>query len=198
MTHRVRHFTGEKKIVELDYYPVRFRNKFEDLCEKLEARGKKVLNCHGHKKYDGLTARPPELLERMRGPRVARSRSDSPPARGAGLTRIGKENRELESDVFVDLRTFSQTFFFFDSAFDNLVRVRPSTREVTERLSRRDMDYHVGDHDVDEARSDKFLSTHFHLTHARKPADLRDTNDYFMLLPQCVPAFEFRNREWSR
>ncbi|KAI1868992.1 hypothetical protein JX265_006971 [Neoarthrinium moseri] len=199
MTHRVRHFTGEKKITELDYYPVRFRQNSEDLCKGLEIRGKKLLGCHGHKKYDGLTAKPPRSREHMRVPRPIRGPGPPPPppAPGLGFTKIGKANKELESDIFVDFKTFAQTFPYFDSDFDTLGRVRPSTREVTESFPRKDRDYHAGDHDVDEARSDKFLSTHFHLAHPKRPEELNAIEDYLMLLPQCVPAFEFRHREWN-
>lgn len=199
MTHRVQHYTGEKKITDLDYYPVRFRDNAGELCEQLKLRGKAVLDCHGHKKYDWLAAKGPSERGRDHRPRP-------PPPPGMRMvhndivTEMGSAERELESDVYVDFKTFSQKFSNANSEFDNLGRVRPSTREVTESsgMGGRDRDYHSGDHDVDEARSDSFLSSNFHLTHSKRPKDLGDMQDYLMLLPRTVPGFEFRQRQWGK
>jgi hypothetical protein len=201
-THRVQHYTGEKKITDLDYYPVRFRSNAEELCEQLKLRGKAVLECYGHKKYDGLAAkaagdRPANARARMPYP------PPPPPHPGTmykdSVTEMETAEREVDSDVYVDFKTYSQTFALYSSEFDHLGRVRPSLREVTESSGSagRDRDYHGGDHDVDEARSDSFLSSNFHLIHPKRPSELGDMQDYLMLLPRSVPAFEFRQRQWG-
>ncbi|KAH6658383.1 hypothetical protein BKA67DRAFT_213078 [Truncatella angustata] len=198
ITHRVPHYTGEKKITDLNYYPVRFRRNSEDIIKKLKLRGRAALECYGHKKYAARTTKHPSVRE----PLPLRKRMRSPPprmssGRAENAQLMGTAEKELESDVYVDIETFNEAFPFYETDFDHLGRVRPSLREVTESTpGGRDREYHIGDHDVDEARSDGFLSSHFHLTHAKRPEELADMEDYLMLLPHCVPAFDFRQREW--
>lgn len=195
ITYRVPHYTGEKKITDLEYYPHRFRKNTEDIVRKLELRGKAVLNCYGHKKYDAQTTKHPSAQE---PPQRVRPRPGPPPGQpNPNFRRLATPEKDLESDVYVDLKAFHQTFPHGE--YDHLGRVRPSMREVTETtMTLRERDYHIGDHDVDEARSDGFLSSHFHLIHPKRADELENSKDYLVLLPHCVPAFDFRQREWRK
>ncbi|KAH8892828.1 P-loop containing nucleoside triphosphate hydrolase protein [Thozetella sp. PMI_491] len=189
--YRIQHFTGEKKILDLDYYPVRFRENSEELCSQLKQRGRNVLECFGHKRYEGLSAKPIRLPFAPRPP--------GPPPPPMAMAGGSDAVREIESDVFVDIKTYYMRHIPGRQAFGKLSRVSPGRREVAENIVQgaRDRDFHIGDNEVDEARSDSFMSSHFHLVNPRKPEHLTDTPEYLMLLPPSVPAYNFRAREWN-
>ncbi|KAK7967923.1 uncharacterized protein PG986_002200 [Apiospora aurea] len=199
LIHRVRHYVGEKAITDLDFYPVRFRENHEDICDGLERRGKKVLEYHGHMKYEGLT--------------VAASGQQSPAAPQFGpprfpeyapaltfesITGASEGGKEIESDVYIDMKSYHQTLPPPMRVFGKLRRVRPGPREVTETMTSLNLtlDYHRGDHDVDEAKSDEFMAKCFYLINPRTPDEVEGKIACLSLLSRSVPVYEFRSREW--
>ncbi|KAI1076435.1 hypothetical protein F5B20DRAFT_556049 [Whalleya microplaca] len=192
--YRVQHFTGERPITDLDLYPVKFRENSDEICKALERRGRSILDCFGHKKYDGLTTVAPPYREGRsrtndRGMYSGLPPSQPPPIIYDPLTTAGASIKEIDNDVYIDFQAFHR---ISPVLFDQLKRVKPSLREVAEGR----VDYHTGDHDVDEVRSDKFLSDHFYITLPKKPEELEDKEEYLKLLPHSVPGYEFRQREW--
>ncbi|ETS78286.1 hypothetical protein PFICI_10348 [Pestalotiopsis fici W106-1] len=201
ITYRIPHFTGEKNIVDLDYFPAHFCKDSQELCERLLVRGKKVTKCYGHQKYDAqtATARLQQTVlsnyAHQRGAPLSQVRYDIPDYDD----KVGAPGRDLDSDVYVDSKTFCQSFSPFRNESFRLGRTRPSTREVTEGYEfASDSDINVvADHDVDVARSENFLSRNFHLTHPQRLEDLEGKEECLMLLSECVPAFDFRQRKWD-
>ncbi|KAK8099952.1 AAA family ATPase [Apiospora kogelbergensis] len=196
LTHRIRHYVGERKITDLDFYPVRFRGNSEEICKALEARGKRVLECHGHMKYDGLTVDATgqqPLLENSYF-----SRAEPPALTYESITGVSQGGKEIEGDVYIDMKTYHQTLQQELRIFEKLRRARPSVREVTEnpRGFERNGDYHTGDHDVDEAKSDDFMNRYFHLISPKTPEELEEKPACLALLSRAVPAYEFRSRGW--
>jgi hypothetical protein len=182
---------GEKKITDLDLYPIRFRPNSKDLCESFESRGKKVLECTGHKKYVGLPATPQRRLQ-AHGYGIKPSDAHDP------FNFAPTSTNEIESDVYVDVQAFYRTLPPPSRNFSKLTRVLLSRREVAESIhGRLDLEYHIGDHDVDESRSDAFFSANMHLMHPKRPEELENRSDFFLLLPHAVPAFDFLSRDWG-
>ncbi|KAK8034071.1 AAA family ATPase [Apiospora rasikravindrae] len=197
LIHRIRHYIGERQVTDLDFYPVRFRSNPEDICGALEARGRKVLECYGHRKYEGLTVDPtgqqpiPEPGNRPRNMKPPDLTYDS-------ITGTSQGGQEIESDVYVDIKTYHQTLDPILRVYDKLRRSPPSERETAEDLpgGRGENDYRAGDHDVDEARSDAFMNENFHLIDPKTPEELAKNPSCLALLSRAMPAYEFRSREW--
>ncbi|KAK8058168.1 hypothetical protein PG994_008616 [Apiospora phragmitis] len=134
LTHRVPPFIGERRITDLDFYPVRFRDNPDDLCDDLAARGKKVLECHGHMKYEGLTV---DAIGQQPKPESPFSpRYGLPPALTyESVTGISQGGQEIESDVYIDMKTYYQTLDPSLRVYDKLRRSQPSERETPEELA---------------------------------------------------------------
>ncbi|KAK7934752.1 hypothetical protein PG985_000247, partial [Apiospora marii] len=195
LTHRVRHFVGERTITDLDFFPVRFRENHEHICAALEERGKKVLLCHGHMKYEGLTV---AASGQQSPPPPPRFPEYAPALTFESITGVSEGGMEIESDVYVDMKAYHQTLPPPMRAFGKLRRVRPSPREVIESLPGPNLilDYHTGDHDVDEAKSDEFMARCFYLLNPRTPEEIVGRTACLSLLSRSVPVYEFRSREW--
>jgi hypothetical protein len=187
VTNRIKHFIGEKKITDLDIFPVRFLAEADALREDLRERGKKLIACSGHKKYHGPTV---EKLEdksrRFRRP----YRYGSPPPR---VDRPVFE--EIESDVYVDTKTYYQRYD--DSAPSSKLRRTPgSRRETTETFGKYERPILSGDHDVDDSMTDDFINANRHLLYPSKPEEMALVPSYTELIPYQLPAYEFRARRW--
>lgn len=197
LTHRVRHYVGERAITDLDFYPVRFRENPERICDALEHRGMKVLECHGHMKYEGLTV---AASGKQPMPPPSRFPEYAPALTFESITGVSEGGMEIESDVYVDMKAYHQTLPPPMRAFGKLRRVRPSPREVIESLPgiNLTLDYHTGDHDVDEARSDEFMARCFYLVNPRTPEEIVGRTACLSLLSRSVPVYEFRSRDWGK
>lgn len=195
----IQHYVGEKKVTDLEFYPIQFNKNSEGIRNGLMRRGRMVLDCHGHKKYDGLTAEP--LHEASPRPPMPGVRPPMPGViirQAVPMIKMNPIRRDMEGDVYVDIKTFYERTQEFRLEFENPERVRPSPREVSESLGMgAEQSYSVGDHDVDEARSDSFIKSHFHLLRPMKLEEIGEDEDYLMLLPHYVPGYDFRQREWG-
>ncbi|KAK8065170.1 hypothetical protein PG997_011917 [Apiospora hydei] len=189
LTHRVRHYVGEKAITDLDFYPVRFRKNHEDICGDLENRGKKVLEYHGHMKYEGLTVAA-SGQQSPAGPQFGPPRFPeyAPALTFESITGASEGGKEIESDVYIDMKAYHQTLPPPMRVFGKLRRVRPSPREVIEALTSLNLslDYHRGDHDVDEAKSDEFMAQCFYLINPRTPDEIQGKQLVCLFYPVWV------------
>ncbi|KAL3450091.1 hypothetical protein BJX65DRAFT_305554 [Aspergillus insuetus] len=52
------YFPGEKDIITLNIFPVKFLSPGQDIQTRMAARGKRYLACQGHMRYDGTAYRP--------------------------------------------------------------------------------------------------------------------------------------------
>ncbi|KAI4598317.1 hypothetical protein KJ359_003201 [Pestalotiopsis sp. 9143b] len=200
-THRILHFTGEKRIVDFEYYPIQFRKNQQELRQQLSIRGRRVIDCYGHKKFDGQTAMAGLQYGILRNYANMHDiswtylRHEMPQF----FAETASRGRDLDSDVYVDMKNFCQMVPALKNEPYRLGRTRPSFREVTEGFEF-EGDAHlivVADHDLDVARSENFLSHNTHLSHPQRPEDVEGTEECLMLLGQCVPAFDFRSRKWD-
>ncbi|KAK3349555.1 hypothetical protein B0T25DRAFT_504750 [Lasiosphaeria hispida] len=204
VTHSIKHFSGERRVTDLEVYPLQFHKSPADLCAQLQARGLKFLNCFGHKKYDAITVRPPAtILDEDNSPPGGFPRR--PLIRGhtryyhndSGVPekeRIMLE--EIQSDIFVDLQSHYR--LHPSAKFSTVLRkTYPNSREVVERIpGQRDREYNSGDHDVDEALTDDFLLSQRNFLQPAKPGSVREFAEILQLLPHQIPAYEFRSRQW--
>jgi hypothetical protein len=208
MVHRVNHYTGLRKITDLELYPIRFREKSTEILEAMEARGRRYLDCVGHKKYDGSSVeglmpgvgqdllgpnrRPPGYYPYIGiiGQPKMRSNNDC-------LERLADTPRDIDNDVYIDVKAFARSFHF---TVGRLKRARPSRYETKEKIQhQRRRLYRIGDQEADDARSNKFLSDHMYLTMPRKPQELEAVSpDYMKLLPYTVPGYDLRQRDWGK
>ncbi|KAI0018411.1 P-loop containing nucleoside triphosphate hydrolase protein [Xylariomycetidae sp. FL0641] len=186
---RISPYTGQRKVMELECYPVQFHEKHDELCKSLTERGRKVVQCHGHKEYDGVSAKEPELSDR-------RWRAGPPPPYGRHPEPSRQQSlvKELSGDVYVDVQSFHKERY---NEFTKLGRARPSRREVEESGLYRIKVTSFTDHAVDQRRSDQFLSDNLHLTAPQRIKDLKHISpDCLRLLPHSVPGYYLRQREW--
>lgn len=201
---RIQHFTGRRAITDLEVYPLRYAENAQEIRESLQLRGRKYLECSGHRKYSGLTMQPHWILETFRvglhdvmfGP------SSISAEKYAKMKASAAEVREVNSDVYID---YQQGYSYnFDSLYEleTLPGSYGESGEVNETISashHMDISYASGDHDVDVSRSNKFLLNNWHLVKPSKPAeDLVDEEFRFELLPPCALAFDFKSRKWGK
>ncbi|KAK3689417.1 hypothetical protein B0T22DRAFT_171761 [Podospora appendiculata] len=191
MTLRVDHFVGERNVTDLDVFPLRFHRSAPNLCERLQARGRRFVNCYGHKKYVGIPMTPRTLMP------DEDSDSGGPPRRQPqAMSARRTVFEEIRGDVFVDAHAFYHQHLRDVPRISKLKRGRTNPREVYEAISgRRAMDY-LGDHEVDEGLTDEFLQSRRHLLKPAAISSVEDSLEHLQLLPYQVPAYEFRSRQW--
>ncbi|KAK3317644.1 hypothetical protein B0T19DRAFT_479682 [Cercophora scortea] len=191
MTLRVDHFVGERRVTDLDVFPLRFHHSAPDLCERLQARGRRFVNCYGHKKYVGIPETPRNLLP------DEDSDSGGPPRRQSQLLSARRTVfEEIRGDVFVDAHAYYHQHLRDVPSLSKLKRGRTNPREVFEAVSgRRGLDY-LGDHEVDEGMTDEFLQSRRHLLKPAAINSVENSLEHLQLLPYQVPAYEFRSRQW--
>ncbi len=204
VTHSIKHFPGERRVTDLEVYPIRFHKTPADLCAQLQARGLKFLNCYGHKKYDAITVRPPATIYDADNsppggfPRPSYLRGQTRHHSDSGVPereRIMLE--EIQSDVFVDLQSYYR--LHPGAKFSTVLRkTYPNPREIVEKITgQRDREYNSGDHDVDETLTDDFLLSQRNFLQSAKPGDVKESAEVLQLLPHQIPAYEFRSRQWG-
>lgn len=197
INHVLPYFAGERRVADLEVYPIQFHKDPDGLLERLRARGRKVIGCFGHKQYTGTPIRTSKLLAKfgMVG-NVADSDSDSDSEDEEGGLKV--QSDMVRSDVYVDYKP-SYTHFFATSNFllSFLSRSPCAESETTEVLDN-GQTQNYADQEVDIHLSDMFLSSHRHLTTFGKPKEnLSDDHDRLQLLSGHVPGFVFSTRKWS-
>jgi hypothetical protein len=188
VTYRIKHFIGEKRVTDLGIYPVHFLKEADRLRERMRERGKKLIACSGHKKYYGPTV---EKLEDKSRRYRARPYGYGSPAPKPERTVF----EEIESDVYVDTKAYYQRYDA-TAPKSKIQRTPGSTRETTESLGKYERHILSGDHDLDEALTDDFISANRHLLHPSKLEEMAHVPSYSELVPYQLPAYEFRSRRW--
>lgn len=197
ISHVIPYFAGERGVSDLEVYPIQFHKDPSGLLERLRARGRKVVGCFGHKQYTGTPVRTSKFLAKfgMVG-NVADSDSDSDSEDEEGGLKM--QSDMVRSDLYVDYRP-SYTHFFATSSFSlSLLSRSPSAESETTEVLDNGQTQTYADQEVDIHLSDKFLSSHRHLTTSGKPKqDLSHDHDRLQLLSGHVPGFIFSTRKWS-
>ncbi|KAK0730880.1 hypothetical protein B0H67DRAFT_563173 [Lasiosphaeris hirsuta] len=203
VTHSIKHFPGERRVTDLEVYPLQFHKSPADLCARLQARGLKFLNCYGHKKYDAITVRPPATIFDEDNsppggfPRRSIMRGHTRQYNNSGIPEREKIMlEEIQSDVFVDLQSYYR--LHPEAKFSTVLqKIYPNSREVIEKIpGQRDREYNSGDHDVDETLTDDFLLSQRNFLQPAKAGNVRESAEVLQLLPHQIPAYEFRSRQW--
>lgn len=205
------HFAGERRVTDLDVYPLQFFEGATELRRRLRARGQKVVECFGHKEYTGAPVRTPGVLQRF----GMVGRLESQPseklqksfASSAGDVRADSHSSmpvmqsgfgSVRSDVFID---YAPSYSFFFGTFPSLAhlgRFPSEPAEMREELDDGRSEPYF-DSDVDTHLSDKFLSEHRHLVKVSKPrGNLAEDGDRLQLLSGNLPGFIFSTREWGK
>ncbi|KAI3391996.1 hypothetical protein diail_6372 [Diaporthe ilicicola] len=204
-THAISYFAGARRVTDLDIYPIQFHDNPDELRSRLRARGKKLVQCSGHKRYTGPLASPLPPLMHFLKDKTTHLRSpprplgmDSSDDSGDEEERHVFSNGMVRSDVYIDYKTLYSRFFATNPGLSKLYVNMGEEAETIENLGHNDQTWNFRDHEVDAYLSDTFLSTHRHLTKYGKPKqNLDDDGDRLELLPSQVPAFIFGSREWK-
>lgn len=200
VNHAISYFAGERKVTDLDVYPIQFHKCGRELRRQLRARGQKVIECFGHKQYAGVSVRDPGPLAKfgMGEGRLNDSDSDS----SSDSSDEGEDGKlasfdMVRGDVYVDYKPSYGRSFHTNPSLSKLGRTSSEETEVVEILDDGKELTH-GDQEVDIHLSDKFLSSHRHLTKIGKPQkNPALDNDRLQLLSGHIPAFIFSTRKWS-
>lgn len=194
--HVLPYFAGERRVADLEVYPIQFHKDPDGLLNRLRARGRKVVECFGHKQYTGTSVQSSKLLAKfgMMG-NVAEPDSDSDSEEEESGLRV--QSDMVRSDIYVDYKPSYTSFFATNFLLSHLSRHTSPESETTEVLDN-GQTQNYADQEVDIHLSDKFLSSHRHLTTFSKPKDdLSDDHDRLQLLSGHVPGFIFSTRKWS-
>lgn len=197
ISHVLPYFAGERRVADLEVYPIQFHKDPDGLLERLRARGRKVVGCFGHKQYTGTPFRSSKFLAKfgMVG-NVADSDSDSDSEDEEGGLKV--QSDMVRSDVYIDYKPSYTHFFATSNFFLSLLSRNPSAESETTEVLDNGQTQNYADQEVDIHLSDKFLSSHRHLTTFGKPKEnLSDDHDRLQLLTGHVPGFIFSTRKWS-
>lgn len=194
--HRIGYFPGEKRVTDLDFYPLRFLPDMEDRLKLFRDRGELYLSYLGHKQYEGSNLQPPPLQDLFDYRALARVNPYRPVTDIPEVIRPTKF-QDISSDVYIDIQSFFRTQLGA-MADHKLVRYQPNRRETVEtQPGYRERDISLGDQEVDDARTEAFFSSHRHLAHPTKLEAVEDSASVWQLLPPQIPAYVFRSRKWS-
>ncbi|KAF7530904.1 hypothetical protein G7054_g9402 [Neopestalotiopsis clavispora] len=164
---KIKHFTGYKKITDLEVYPLSFHEDSVGLLQQMRDRGLRYIEALGHKNYEGLG----QLLS--------------------------EETRyeDIYGDVFVDPEAFYQANPSQRPRLGRLRKSRSDPSEATETIFNQ-MSSLVGD-EVDSRLSEEYMaSAQNRLTPIKiEDFDSGDVENVAML-PQVVVGYRFRARKW--
>lgn len=198
--HAISYYAGARRVTDLGFYPIQFHKDPSGLRSRLRARGRKLVECSGHKRYTGPSVPMFPPLARFVKDRLANASKDdsSDESDDDEETHAFKNTGMIRSDVYVDYKTFYSNFFASDPDISTLTTFLGEESETIEALENDGKTWNYGDHDVDAHLSDSFLSKHRHLTKYGKPREnLDDDQERLELLPSQVPAFIFSSRKWG-
>ncbi|KAI0000100.1 hypothetical protein F4779DRAFT_622600 [Xylariaceae sp. FL0662B] len=170
---KITRFVGKKRITDLPVYPLQFHPKSDEVMEYLEQRGRRFIQCNGHRSYDGPV-----------------------------FDRRGKRTKgELQGDVYVDFKEYYRSKSKFTRPKLGKLRMsQPDGTEITEQDHRSSR---VGgqlielmDHVIDQLRTDTFLAEKTSTRELMTTSEALDSPGILRLFPHWVVAFAFRNRSW--
>ncbi|KAL1862663.1 hypothetical protein Daus18300_008461 [Diaporthe australafricana] len=197
-TYSISYFAGVKKVTDLGVYPIQFQEDAAGLQSRLRARGRKLVQCFGHKRYTGSSVPlfPPLgifVKDKKSVPMPGHRSDDS----NDEDERHVPGTAMVRSDVYVDYKAFFSYSFTTQPALSDLSATQGEEVETREALGQHD-EWNHSDHEVDAYLSDTFLSSHRYMTKFGKPKEnLDDDGDRLELLPAQVPAFIFGSRKWE-
>ena len=195
LRHRMDYFPGERRVTDLEFYPLRFLSDADERLTRLKERGQQYASCYGHKRYEGSSLQPPPLQDLFRPRGMLRQAYRPPTILPEAIKPTTYE--DVQSDVYIDTSSFFRSILGV-LPDHHLERWLPNRRETIEsQPGYRERDSALGDQEVDESRTQVFLASHRHLGRLTKPEAVRDLASVWQLLPSQIPAYIFRSRQWS-
>lgn len=172
---KISRFVGKKRITDLSIYPLRFHPKADEIAGQLEQRGRRFIQCSGHRSYDGL------IFD--------------------GRGEVTKE--ELQGDVYIDFEEYFRSQKKWKRPKLGKLRMsQPNSAEITEQdhtASRATGDLiELMDHEIDQLRTHTFLSEKTWTRELMKTSEVLECDDILRLFPHWVVAFAFRTRTWGK
>jgi len=182
---RISHYSGKKSITDLDVYPLRFHPNSEELLQKMEKRGRKVLTSYGHKRYKGAT-----------------------------LTQSGSDILEdINSDVFIDTKTFRSLrpqppappgmmppppsqWMPMQMKLGQLLKTKQNPTETSETLGSNHL--RLCGHEIDTKLSEDFMAANRLDLNPAKASDVANSSYHLQLLHYPVMGYAFRYRKWCK
>lgn len=169
----ISHFEGEKNILDLDVFPIRFHNQRDVLLEKMAQRGGKLLHSKGHKGY--------------RGP----AREMSTPS-GTGTS--------VRSDVFIDLTTYYRTNSSLKPSLGpgHLSKSYMLSVEEEEEIYGEE-DYRIlHGSGVDTKAAEDFFASNIHFLRPISTSEVETSTEHLRLLPHNVIGYAFQTKAWCK
>lgn len=187
------YFSGRRLVTDLDLYPIQFHSDGDALRKRLRARGSKLVQCFGHKKYTGTAMPPHQSLQMFLA---------QPPGTisGSGTDGEGIKSNPSETvrgDVYIDYKALYINYFSTFPPLSLMSRLPGEDAEAIDTLSDGRF-WNCSDRDLDSLQTEIFHHKHSHLTRFSKPEGITGDDDRLMLLVGQVPAFVLSSRKWGR
>ena len=175
---QISHYNGEQSITDLCCFPIQFHADTMGTLASFKARGRRILDLHGHKSYDG---------------------------RAFPLTRHEPYD-DVCGDIFVDVTEFFNQDQIRKPKLGRLSRTFMDITEVTENIEHsrkvrgvrgREMRFRkFVDHEVDEKSFERFIDANQGILKSIPAAVARESDQHLLLLDRLVPAFVFHLRRY--
>lgn len=196
------YFSGRRLVTDLDLYPIQFHDDSAGLRKRLCARGLKMVQSVGHKRYIGTSVPPNDSMHMFRRDTVRpMAPPGAPPYSGDGRADDEKIEsnpfEQVRGDVYIDYKALYVNFFSTYPPLSTVSRLSGETAEEIDTLSN-DRLWNCSDRDMDSLQTEIFHNTHRHLTRFGKPRGAAEDENRLLLLPGQVPAFIFSTRKWGR
>ncbi|KAH6687815.1 hypothetical protein F5X68DRAFT_275535 [Plectosphaerella plurivora] len=190
---QINHFEGEKDIRELEFYPMRYANRAEEVLEKAKEIGTQFMNCvaQWHMSYDGWT-----LITDPVGQPLTDARGD-----------LQVPPQHIDSEVIVDFAEAIST----NPKFNTWSGLEPRTGQVylSETDNAPDLvavwsdrsrskllsvcrEVIVGADDIEQLEQERYAKLDPYLDHNRNP-DRKPEGDDLALLPRRVFVYSLKD-----
>lgn len=192
--HTVPYFTGTNLVKELGIVPLQFHEDGDELRKRFYARGSKIVQHSGHKRYTGKSVVPHYSMDEFY--------ADPTDGDDDSSVDYGDEKSspfELDQgEVYIDHRSFFTGFFSTTPRLGQVASVAVGEdAEAIDTLGR-GLTWNCSDRHIDGLRRARFLNMNQDLIRFSRPKnDLADDEARIQLLPGQVPAFVFSTRKWG-
>lgn len=190
----IAYFTGTKSVTDLEMVPLQFHKDGRELRKRWCARGSKIVQCSGHKRYTGTPVMPHYSMNHFSA-YPTDGDDDSSVDHGDEKS---SPSEMSQGEVYIDHRSFFTGFF---STKPRLGQMPPmavgENAEAIDTLGR-GLTWNCSDRHIDGLRRARFFNMNKNLTRFSEPKnDLADDEARIQMLPGQVPAFVFSTRKWG-
>lgn len=168
----IHHFEGEKNILDLDVFPIRFHSNQDYLLQKMKQRGENIVQQQGHRSYQG------------------QARDVGSPPGGGG--------RSIQSDVFIDHVTYYRSCPSRKPNLGprNLSRSAILSVEEDESVHSEEYLRLLHGSQVDAKAAEDFFGKNIQNLRTIPKSEIHHFPDYLRLLGNTITGYAFQTREW--